>query len=368
MTVILSSRNLSTQSGARNLILKRAIAQNLFFDDEQKLISFVPVSDKDPLQIFENQGIKSKKIPVNKSSILSIISGFFKLVHISRQFKNERLVITGYFPEFIVCMLILIHKQNNIYYDVHGAVEEKIEYPKTKLIYEWPKYIFLKINSIFIYNVVSNHLVVSKSLKNYVQNYRYRKKPPKFVLVPCTDYSINNTLVNSKTINTPFNFIYTGSNAPWQCLKETLDIYRSICEIYPSNLTLLVSDENYEVPLEYSNLSISKYTVSSEEVSSFLSAADFAFLIRKNDITNKVAFPNKFYDYISHNLPVITTNAIDDISRAITEYKLGSIIEIDKYSPNEIINDCKISIDSNNFKNYSELNLFQNTLKNFYND
>ena len=368
MTVIISSRNLSTQSGARNLILKRAIAQNLFFNDEQKLISFVPVSDKDSLQIFENQGIKSKKIPVNKSSMLSIIFGFFKLVHISRQYKNEKIVITGYFPEFIIFMLILIHKQDNIYYDIHGAVEEKVEYPKSKLIYEWPKYIFLKINSIFIYNILSNHIVVSKSLKNYVQNYRYRKKPCKFVLVPCTDYRTNNKLENFKTSKPPFNFIYTGSNAPWQCLKETLDIYRSICEIYPSNLTLLVSDKNYKVPQEYSNLSISKYTVSSEEVSSYLSAADFAFLIRKSDVTNKVAYPNKFYDYISHNLPVITTNAIDDISRAITEYKLGSIIEIDKYSPEKIINDCKNSIQFNNFKNYSELNLFQNTLKDFYND
>jgi hypothetical protein len=41
--------------------------------------------------------------------------------------------------------------------------------------------------------------------------------------------------------------------------------------------------------------------------------ADFGFLLREHNLTNQVAFPNKYVEYVAAGLDVITNGSIDDV-------------------------------------------------------
>ena len=60
-----------------------------------------------------------------------------------------------------------------------------------------------------------------------------------------------------------------------------------------------------------------------DEVKSVLCAGDFAFMLREDKITNNVAFPNKFIEYILSGNQVISTPYIYDISKLIKDYDVG---------------------------------------------
>jgi len=82
--------------------------------------------------------------------------------------------------------------------------------------------------------------------------------------------------------------------------------------------------------------SITIDSISASMVKDVLCAGDFAFLLRDNIITNNVAFPNKFLEYISSGMKIITTPYVYDIASMVEEYQLGRVIKN--------INDCPIDL------------------------
>lgn len=62
------------------------------------------------------------------------------------------------------------------------------------------------------------------------------------------------------------------------------------------------------------------------EVSSFLSAADVGIIWREKSITNKVASPVKFSEFVCCGLPVITNNSIDMVADFIYKENAGAVL------------------------------------------
>ena len=58
-----------------------------------------------------------------------------------------------------------------------------------------------------------------------------------------------------------------------------------------------------------------------------LCAGDYAFLLRDDYVTNNVAYPNKFLEYVSCGLKIIATPYVHDVADQIRKFNLGVIYD-----------------------------------------
>ena len=84
-------------------------------------------------------------------------------------------------------------------------------------------------------------------------------------------------------------------------------------------------------------------------------------MLRENCITNNVAFPNKFLEYVQSRMKIITTPYVFEVSKQIEEYKLGFIYDfsddvqkVASYISNHKVNEINVVLDvlkKNSFQN-----------------
>jgi len=70
---------------------------------------------------------------------------------------------------------------------------------------------------------------------------------------------------------------------------------------------------------------VSRKWLKHEEVTSFLLACDWGILIREQSVTNKVASPTKFAEYLSAGLPVIISENLGDYTEFVKNNDCGII-------------------------------------------
>lgn len=72
-----------------------------------------------------------------------------------------------------------------------------------------------------------------------------------------------------------------------------------------------------------------------EQVASFLMAADVALLLRENTLTNRVASPVKFAEYLRCGVPVIMTHYVGDLAEVAVREGVGETVNF-PVAPNDI--------------------------------
>ena len=70
---------------------------------------------------------------------------------------------------------------------------------------------------------------------------------------------------------------------------------------------------------------VSRKWLKHEEVTNFLLACDWGILIREQSVTNKVASPTKFAEYLSAGLPVIISENLGDYTEFVKNNDCGII-------------------------------------------
>jgi hypothetical protein len=130
--------------------------------------------------------------------------------------------------------------------------------------------------------------------------------------------------------------VYSGSSAGWQSF-QLVDDYLFTLFSTDKNLKLIFLSD--EIPQEsklfsaYKDRIITKW-VKPNEVRSLLITADYGLLIRENSITNKVASPVKFAEYLSCGLQVIISDNIGDFTDFVVKQQCGSLYaSTNKISP-----------------------------------
>ncbi len=145
----------------------------------------------------------------------------------------------------------------------------------------------------------------------------------------------NELKVQDKTV-----MVYSGSLHRWQMIPDIINIF-SIFKNNHTNAYLLFL--TYEPIHNVLNL-IDQYgindcsqvlNVSSKDVGKYLSAGDFAVLIREDHIVNRVSSPLKFSEYLACGLPVLLTKNIGDTSDIVNKENIG--ISIKNINEQEII-------------------------------
>jgi hypothetical protein len=123
-------------------------------------------------------------------------------------------------------------------------------------------------------------------------------------------------------------FVYAGSTAPWQSfdlMKFFLEPYLKKSEKYK---VLFLSKVNAELQLfkdAFPN-QVKVMHVTHDKVIDCLSMADYGLLLRNQSVTNLVASPTKFGEYLFAGLQVLISEGLGDFTEFVKSNKCGIVI------------------------------------------
>ena len=341
--LFITNRNIANTCGELRLIKNRAISLYEQFGIVTDFLLFTNKKITKPEPI----GVESSlyRVKYNQFNPFSIIFNSCKLKKQIKKMIKENgyssVIISGSLVFQLVNYVKKINPNATVIADVHGAAEELIEYSSKrgkilrKILYKKFK---RNEKSLSKFDYI---MAVSEGLQEYLV--KEDKITCPVIKIPCAvkRETLNKDDILKKRISArqKYNiqpneklFIYSGGVSPWQCLEQTVEIFNDIIKEIPnSKLLILSGDKNYISKFKSKNVLVD--SLSPNEVDSVLPAGDFAFLLREKTVTNLVAYPNKFLEYVKAGVKVIGTENVVDVAKQIKEYNLGYILEdFDKIS------------------------------------
>ncbi len=300
-----------------------------------KIILIIGVrSEKDKKRYFKKEINKKIKLLfyrhypqypiIEKLTVRSIYSVLNKIENQVNYLIHVRNEILAYYVFEAAKKLKIRNKRIKIIADIRGVgFEQLMEYSKkSKLIL-----LLKRIQRKKVFNSlgkIKNISVVSESLKNYIINN---------IDNPSLDISVNSCLA---TNNFQFNesdrseirnklsineneilfVLATGGNHAWQNTDKTINLLvkkgYKILNLSRKNINL---DNVINIFIPY------------KEMPKYLSASDIAIVWREKSITNLVASPVKFSEYVCCGLPVITNDSVELIRNFIDTYNSGAVLK-----------------------------------------
>lgn len=290
--------------------------------------------------------------------------------------------------KFLLNLFFLIHKPEKIL--ARSVIATKLAFEikrKTKVIYdgrgaieaEWREYKVVTdkklLNSISVYEkeVILNsdsRIAVSNELVSFWKE-KYSYTGSEHVIIPCT---LNNDFerinISSETIlqkrkelgidETDTVFVYSGSVAGWQSF-ELLFLFIEPVLRNKNNKIVFFSPEDpgiEKIKKLFPNQVIRKH-LNSRFVSEYLLVGDYGLLIRENSLTNKVASPVKYAEYLASGLKVIISENLGDYTQLSRQKKWGTVFNDfnDSVIKPNLLEKQKLSKDAIQFfskKNYKE--------------
>lgn len=178
---------------------------------------------------------------------------------------------------------------------------------------------------------------VSNELVNYWEK-EFNYSENNHVIIPCT-LSRNFELVDEQKVTQirqeigiqeeDIVFVFSGGNAGWNSLNRTFELFRPALKKNPNyKLILLTGSADYIETFqnEFPN-QVFRYWLAHDEVKNYLALGDYGLLIREDKITNNVASPVKFAEYLSLGLNILISSNVKDYAAFIKDHKCGVIVE-----------------------------------------
>lgn len=287
--------------------------------DERSEFTLFPYSMINPISILKNKRVVKKKV-------LSIVKNY------------DAVIISG---ELVLDLIIKIKKITSIpiFYDIHGVCDELSEFKsdnflvnlKRKMIF----HLFQHLERKYI-NKYDAAFAVTTELKEHVIK-KYNAENLKYFIVPCAKgkYSLDIKSIknNRKTYRAKYNisendivFIYSGGYSPWQCVDESINLFIEYNKFNKNSKFLILSGDKDKIDTK-GNENIIKDSVPYDEVDATLCAGDYAFMLRGDFVTNHVAFPNKYCEYLASGMRVISSSNLYTVSKSIKNNNVGLVLE-----------------------------------------
>ncbi|MDP1801717.1 MAG: hypothetical protein Q8L81_10210 [Bacteroidota bacterium] len=248
-------------------------------------------------------------------------------------YKPEKIIARSVIATKLALAIRDKNKGIKVIYDGRGAIEA-----------EWREYKVITdnelLNSIASYEkeVIlnsDNRIAVSNALVDHWKtNFSY--KETKHVIIPCT---LNNAfeaikisdeaiLKKRKELGLKAGdtvFVYSGSVAGWQSFNLLAAFIESVLQKSILNKIVFFSpgDPNIEkLQKAFPEQTICKH-LDSNKVADYLMVGDYGLLIRENSVTNKVASPVKYAEYLAGGLKVIISPELGDYTQLSSKKKWG---------------------------------------------
>ncbi len=303
------------------------------FDQKVKLISFISIRN------FFNQRAKIKR-ELPESIILPMFPG----VHRWRlNIVLLSFVVFLFKPTKIIGRSVLA-TQLALKMREKGWIKEAIYDGRGAIGAEWKEYKVVEnpimLSEIFSlektavlnsnYRIAVSHKMVEYWEKEFAYNLTQH------VVIPCTlNQLYQNVVVSEQSIKQARNeigfsendvvFIYSGSVAGWQSFDLLKDFMVPVLKADANNKLMFLSDIDENI-LSLKNQfpdQVSCQKLKANEVPKYLLSGDYGLLIREESVTNKVASPVKFAEYIVCGLKVIISNHLGDYSEFVENFSNG---------------------------------------------
>ena len=172
-------------------------------------------------------------------------------------------------------------------------------------------------------------VVSNKLLSFWSKKYNYFGK--EYLKIPSTLNSIhisNSEIISRQILGFKKNdiiFVYSGSSSKWQSFSKMIKFVEFFL-IKDSKYKLLILSEKTDVIkellLKYPN-QISVNWFKPKNVLPVLKICDYGLIIRENSLTNYVASPVKFAEYLYSGLKIIISSNIGDYSKFVQDNDCG---------------------------------------------
>ena len=124
-------------------------------------------------------------------------------------------------------------------------------------------------------------------------------------------------------------YVFSGYRKPWQKIDDIIDVFKKIDQkdLNAYFCFFCNTDENFEEKIKkcFPKKNYLIKFLNSEEYFDYLISCDVGFMIRDYVTTNKVAFPNKFSDYLNSGLLVCINDAVTEPFLIAKKYDLKLI-------------------------------------------
>ena len=320
-----------------------------------KLVSFISLRG-----YFGNR--KKIKKELSDAIVLPMFPGFHRwrtnlgLLYLLTLIKKPRAIIARSVLATQLALSIKRRKRTyKVIYDGRGAISAEwheygvVSHPEMLTqIHELEKEV---INQTDFRIAVSEQLV-----KLWQSEFNYQSN--KHVIIPCTLNSVfEKIIVTDEAVQkareliglkkNDIVFIYSGSIAGWQSFELLNNFFKTTLKLSSNNKVLFLSDKDKSITELQSRFpdQVFNKKVPHIEVPNFLVSGDYGILLREQSVTNNVASPVKFAEYLACGLGVVISENLGDYSSFVINHKCGYDINntIDKFDKDRI---NKIAMDN----------------------
>lgn len=308
-----------------------------FFNNELKtnvkLVAFISIRS-----FFSNR--KKIKSELSQAIVLPMFPGvhrwksnYFLLALLIFIYKPHTIIGRSVLATQLALMAKHKNKIKKVVYDGRAAVKA-----------EWREYNVITnqqlLNSIFELEkqciLQSDYrIAVSNELVNYWKT-EFDYNVSKHSVIPCTLNSLfENISITNDTIfekrkaldftNNDVVFVYSGSLAGWQSIHLMVDCIKTVLQKNTTHKMLFLSEltpEIQQLKTEFPQ-QVQCKKVPPNDVPHYLIVCDYGLLIRENSVTNQVASPVKFAEYLACGLDVIISEQLGDYSEFVKQNNCG---------------------------------------------
>ena len=291
-----------------------------------------------------------KTIPYKKNiSIMRLISNFFLGIrlyfYLKKQKEKPDIILSGFPPIETSLACILYAKINKIktiidVRDLWPIIFIENYSPKLKKILKYFLFPF-KIMTNYVFNNTTSLISISSRMLNWSQNYTSRKNTTNDDYIPFSYIDSSNIQIKKtekiqkleKVILNKFNITLIG-NVTTTLQFQTIYDSLSILKKYPDIQFIICGagdylEETKEKCKNFDNIIFTGW-INQDEIRFILRNSKLGIIPYRNDINLSTAMPNKFSEYLSFGLPIITC-LIGSVSEIIEKEKIGIIYQNLKY-------------------------------------
>lgn len=352
--ILLGHRNLF-EGGERNLILERARALWRYADISTRVLAFGGSRASRPMLTEREQGLE-----IEARRLEGILDIPRKRRWLMREFRDSTcggrvrgVILSGLFATPLASALRFQLDGKPLFLDVHGAIEELREYPRSLgsgrvgetasraaggLLFHWARWHLRRA-----LDVADAALVVSRPMARYLEEQFQARRSiviPCGLSLPALDFSeLLSARVRQRkewgvSDNEPV-FCFAGGLSGWQCCLEGLRAAAAVIrEIGSGAVAIATADSDGARELAQQagigDRLVSAEWVRDDRLIQWLAGGDVGLLLRRSDMTNRVAFPNKFAQYLAAGMLVLSSPGLAAVAEIIEQRHLGVLAAPDE--------------------------------------
>lgn len=183
------------------------------------------------------------------------------------------------------------------------------------------KYI-LNLIDIFVMKKSKYILFVSNYMREHYSKLAKTNFENKSYVMPCFNEQLDSGVFEKKDYTKKF-FTYVGSLDLWQCFDKIADAYVEIEKHVPNcyfKVLTFQEDDAKKILVEKGAHNYEVKKVPKEKVKEELLECTYGFIIRDDNIVNRVATPTKMSSYLSSGVIPIFSKCLSDFYQLSSEY------------------------------------------------